>query len=73
MSAGIVNALDNIDYALFVSNCPGLECVSRVRAVTDTRVPVPYGYQLGTWYPYDTRQRGLMGPQIGNCISTRGF
>ena len=37
MSAGTVNALDNIDYALFVSNCPGLECVSRVRAVTDTR------------------------------------
>ena len=36
MSAGTVNALDNIDYALFVSNCPGLECVSRVRAVTDT-------------------------------------
>ena len=35
MSAGTVNALDNIDYALFVSNCPGLECVSRVRAVTD--------------------------------------
>ena len=38
MSAGTVNALDNIDYALFVSNCPGLECVSRVGAVTDTRV-----------------------------------
>ena len=44
MSAGTVNALDNIDYALFVSNCPGLECVSRVRAVTDTRVP---GYPGG--------------------------
>ena len=36
MSAGIVNALDNIDYALFVSNCPGLECVSRDSRVTDS-------------------------------------
>ena len=39
MSAGTVNALDNIDYALFVSNCPGLECVSRDSRVTDTSMP----------------------------------
>ena len=36
MSAGTVNALDKIDYALFVSNCPGFVCLSRVRAVMDT-------------------------------------